>query len=86
MPRQGHARGWVACWGGGGVEACEERFVDMAKYLVEIDYSIHYHVWDLDAFKGFLAFLEREVPGYAMRVVGESGTLEEEFAFVLEKS
>lgn len=63
----------------------EEEYREYAQYLVGIGYSIHYHVWDLAAFRGLLRFLPERVPDFAMRPVGESGVLTEEFCFVLEK-
>lgn len=62
----------------------EERAEEYAQYLVDIDYDIHFHVWDLPAFEGFLGMLEQR-EDYELRVVGRTGVIEGEFGFVLER-
>lgn len=65
--------------------APEEQYEDVAHSLVAINYSIHFHVWDLPAFRGFLSFVAAKIPGWRMKVIAESGVLPDEFGFVLEK-
>lgn len=65
--------------------APETELEAFTKQLHDERYSIHYHVWDIGAFRGFLQDVAAKAPDYQLEVVAESGVLTEEFAFVLQK-
>ena len=57
----------------------------VAKDLFEKDYSIHFHVWDREAFRELLTYLSKELSGWRCEICGSSPTTGNEFIFVLER-
>jgi hypothetical protein len=55
-----------------------------AKHLADIDYSIHFHVWDRDSFDKFLDHLNT-LPEWKMKLIDYSPTIGDEFIYVLER-
>ena len=64
----------------------ESEYRELGKHLHDIDYSIHFHVWDEPAFRGFLNHLSERFDSWSMQVVDHLPTADEEFIYVLEKS
>ena len=48
-------------------------------------YSIHYHVWDQQAFKAFLDFLPGFLESYSLEVIDHAPTQGDEFVYVMER-
>jgi SAM-dependent methyltransferase len=63
-------------------EADAEAF---ARELWDMNYSIHYHVWDFPAFSDFLTCTAQRYPQWKLRTVASMPTVSDEFIFVLEK-
>lgn len=57
---------------------------EFAKHLWDINYSIHYHVWDFPAFYSLLHWMNEELD-WNLRVIGAMKPVHEEFIFVFEK-
>lgn len=55
-----------------------------AKELWDKKYSIHYHVWDFDAFTEFLRVLYEKFPAWGMKAIDQMPTKTDEFIFVLQ--
>jgi len=56
-----------------------------AELMRREQYSIHYHVWDQQTFREFLAFLPGYLPDYALHEIDYSPTVADEFVYVLER-
>lgn len=63
----------------------ESEYEAFAKELWDMDYSIHYHVWNCDSFGEFLNYLGKHFDQWNMKVIGQMPTMKEEFIYVLEK-
>jgi SAM-dependent methyltransferase len=63
----------------------ESEYRIQARKLADMDYSIHFHVWNEASFGEFLAWLESGEPAWRMRQIGFQPTRINEFIHVLEK-
>ena len=63
----------------------EGEYKEFAQELINMEYSIHYHVWDHAAFKKFLQYLAMHFDEWEYQIVGEMPTIKDEFIFVLKK-
>lgn len=63
----------------------ESQAEEFARELWQMKYSIHYHVWDYEAFVGFLSMIQRDFPEWAMMIVDTVPTHGPEFIFVLQR-
>ena len=72
----------VSCRTFGGCK--EEEVQTFAKKLWDTKYSIHYHVWDYQAFNEVLAWLANQ-PNWEMRVLGSRAAQNQEFLYLLER-
>lgn len=64
----------------------EAEYLEYARYLEEIDYSIHFHVWDESSFKLLLKHIHEHVPEWQFQIIDSYSTEADEFAFVFEKT
>ena len=64
----------------------EDQADELADLFWKEQYSIHYHVWDQDHFKAFLAFLPTYLGDkWRLAQVDYASTMMDEFVYVLEK-
>lgn len=63
----------------------EAEYREFAKHLWDINYSIHYHVWDFSAFTELLCWMEKKMK-WGLRVIASMKPVHEEFIFVFEKA
>jgi predicted SAM-dependent methyltransferase len=64
----------------------ESEYEQFAKHLHDIDYSIHFHVWDDNAFSKFVRYLEKNIAGWNLKVLEHLPTIGEEFLYVFERT
>ncbi len=58
---------------------------EFAKHLQEINYSIHFHVWDYESFNLFLKNTLNKYHDLSLRIIAQRGAESQEFIYVLEK-
>ncbi|MBP9837709.1 MAG: methyltransferase domain-containing protein [Proteobacteria bacterium] len=58
---------------------------DFARHLEEINYSIHFHVWDYESFNLFLNHVLISHPEISMKIISQRGAESQEFIYLLEK-
>ena len=63
----------------------EAEYKEFAQYLWDINYSIHYHVWDFKAFFNLLKWMSTELK-WDMHIIGSMKPVHDEFIFVFEKA
>jgi len=63
----------------------ESEYEAFARELEQKDYSIHFHVWDQNAFNQLLSYLNNSELDWSMQIVDSVPALADEFAYVLEK-
>jgi SAM-dependent methyltransferase len=58
---------------------------ELADHMWQVNYSIHYHVWDQPCFDEFLAFVASYLPHWRMKTIERCQSLAGEFVYLLER-
>lgn len=75
-----HYEEWVKCIQGKSGEAAKKE----VKRLMDIDYSIHFHVWTSKSFKGVISSVIRKCK-LPLKIIVNSKTIVNEFTFILKR-
>ncbi|MFY9344391.1 MAG: methyltransferase domain-containing protein [Planctomycetota bacterium] len=58
---------------------------ELARHMWNVNYSIHYHVWNQPSFDAFLAFVRSYLPHWRMQVVERCASETGEFIYLFER-